>query len=571
MLDKLKKLLQTVPIKQIGSKIKKDKELYSWLISVTIHLTQKPSISERVYVVVNSINSDLCEKGNKLKFKGLKQGFGFCGKSSICQCARESISKKVSESKNNYNNEKKTEINEKRIETNLKKYGVENAGQLSQSKQKHKDFYSNEELVSTQVKKQQQTLLDRYGVKNPAHIPGISKRKKETNLKKYGVENISQTSMSRQRTSKLSKQTWKNRKESNLDYNKLVKKYKEKCYVEFITSSDSYKGSVGAHYYDFKCLKCNTEFKNYIYCGHLPICKKCNPTIYKFKSNEENEIFNFLLSTGIEVEQRNRTLIYPSELDIVSHDKKIAIEYCGIYWHSELSHNKTSQYHLDKLKKCQEHGYKLITIFSDEWVYKKNIVKDKLLTTFGVSSNNRINARECEIKIIDNKLSKLFYESYHIQGSANGLINLGLYYNNDLVSCMTFCKQRAFISSIKQDNTYELLRYASSNIVRGGAGKLLKYFEKETKPRKIISYADARWSTGQLYNTLGFNCTNVLNPGYWYTNDYSNRLHRFNFTKSKLVKQGNDPALTEWEIMQKLGYDRIWDCGQYRFEKNYAY
>ena len=23
---------------------------------------------------------------------------------------------------------------------------------------------------------------------------------------------------------------------------------------------------------------------------------------------------------------------------------------------------------------------------------------------------------------------------------------------------------------------------------------------------------------------------------------------------------------TEWQIMQELGYDRIWDCGKYRYE-----
>lgn len=34
------------------------------------------------------------------------------------------------------------------------------------------------------------------------------------------------------------------------------------------------------------------------------------------------------------------------------------------------------------------------------------------------------------------------------------------------------------------------------------------------------------------------------------------------FQKHKLVKLGCDSLLTEWEIMQNLGYDRIWDCGQ---------
>lgn len=564
----IEKIYNEYGSKHFSTQIKKNTELHQFILDQTKEY-QNLTLSQRCFVAFNNV-SPICElSNNKKRWISFDKGFGYCGITSQCQCAMNSVSEKVKKTKSQYSKETIENINNKRRKTNLKKYGVENAGQTAHSKQRHTEFYSNTELVSKQIEKQQQTLLDRYGVTNPAYITDINDKKKETNLKRYGVENISQTVQSRLRSSKVSKESWKKRKEASFDYFKLIKKYEEVCHVKFLTSKEEYKGTVGAHYYDFQCMVCSTEFKSYIYCGHLPICKKCHPTIFKFKSNEENEIVNFLTSNGIEIEQRNRTLIYPYELDIVSHAKKIAIEYCGIYWHSELSHNKTSEYHLNKLKACEEKGYKLITIFSDEWVYKKNIVKDKLLTIFGKSYSKKINARDCEIKIIDNKLSKVFYESYHIQGFSKGIINIGLYYNNDLVACMTFCNQRDFIKSIKESNTYELLRYASSSIIRGGAGKLLKYFEKTVHPRKIISYADARWSTGQLYTTLGFICNNNLHPGYWYTRDYSTRLHRFNFTKSKLVKNGNSKDLTEWEIMQKLGYDRIWDCGQYRFEKVY--
>ena len=29
-----------------------------------------------------------------------------------------------------------------------------------------------------------------------------------------------------------------------------------------------------------------------------------------------------------------------------------------------------------------------------------------------------------------------------------------------------------------------------------------------------------------------------------------------------------DSSLTEWELMKKLGFNRIWDCGNMRFELN---
>lgn len=43
------------------------------------------------------------------------------------------------------------------------------------------------------------------------------------------------------------------------------------------------------------------------------------------------------------------------------------------------------------------------------------------------------------------------------------------------------------------------------------------------------------------------------------------REHRYNFTKSRLVEAGASDESTEWEIMQNLGYDRIWDCGHQKY------
>lgn len=43
------------------------------------------------------------------------------------------------------------------------------------------------------------------------------------------------------------------------------------------------------------------------------------------------------------------------------------------------------------------------------------------------------------------------------------------------------------------------------------------------------------------------------------------------YLRRQFLKQNNQPwhysffELIEWEIMQKLGYDRIWDCGKFKF------
>ena len=106
------------------------------------------------------------------------------------------------------------------------------------------------------------------------------------------------------------------------------------------------------------------------------------------------------------------------------------------------------------------------------------------------------------------------------------------------------------------------------NVV-GIAGKLLSYFINKYIPTKIISYADKRWSRGDLYEKIGFKKVSDGSPNYWYIDKkYLHRIHRFNFRKSELHGKVKtfDPMLSEWGNMQNNGYDRIWDCGNLKYE-----
>jgi hypothetical protein len=74
--------------------------------------------------------------------------------------------------------------------------------------------------------------------------------------------------------------------------------------------------------------------------------------------------------------------------------------------------------------------------------------------------------------------------------------------------------------------------------VRGGLGKLLKYYIKNhSEISEIISYSDNRWSSGNIYRTLGFELNNIGKPSYFYfrPNEFV-RYHRFNYTKKKAMQ-----------------------------------
>jgi hypothetical protein len=254
------------------------------------------------------------------------------------------------------------------------------------------------------------------------------------------------------------------------------------------------------------------------------------------------------------------SIISPNQLDIYIPSKKLAIEFNGLYWHNELHVDKN--YHLNKTELCEKLGIQLIHIFEDEWLYKEDIVKSRLRNILGLTEN-KIFGRKCIIKEITPKESKEFLNKNHIQGSVNSKIKLGLYYEGELVSLMSF----NHIRNNSNDNSYDLVRFCNklnTNII-GGADKLLKYFINNYKPKQIISYADRRWSQGNLYEKLGFNFIHYSKPNYFYIIG-KNRKHKSNFKYKLLVKQGFDKNKKEHQIMIDRGIYRIYDCGVKKYE-----
>lgn len=341
---------------------------------------------------------------------------------------------------------------------------------------------------------------------------------------------------------KLKKITESHLKTHNLNTESYRLKYKE----EVLSSLDNIE-------------KCKLLYENNR--DKINIKTKC--------SKAESEIYNHILTIDENTKSSVKNIISPYELDIYSEKYKIAIEYNGLAYHSEKFGNKKTNYHLNKTKMCEEKGIRLIHIFEDEWVFKKDIVISKLNTLF-LNNTESIGARKCDIKIISTEQKNNFLDSNHIQGSDKSLYKIGLYYSEELVAVMTFCKPRVFMGTNQiKEGCFELSRYATSKNIVGGASKLLKYFINNYKPTQIISYADRRWSTNigdTMYDKIGFTKDRVNKPNYWYLKSYKVRYHRFNFTKNNIVKKLNgNPDKTEVQNMFDLGYDRIWDCGTIKY------
>lgn len=292
-------------------------------------------------------------------------------------------------------------------------------------------------------------------------------------------------------------------------------------------------------------------------------CPSCSHTI----SKSEQEIYNFINEKyEHEVLHNVRGILSDNkELDIYIPDKKIAIEYDGMLWHSE-KYTDDKNYHLNKLEECNKLGIKLINVFENEYLSNKELVLKKISYILGTSHlKEKIMARKCIVKEITKDVAEEFLDKNHIQGFVGSTIYLGLFYNDKLMSVMTFLRKR------KGEDKWELTRFASDNdyIVNGGSGKLLHYFIKQNDPSEVSSFADRRWTMDKysnLYTKLGFKLDNILKPDYHYTNGQKSFIHKFNFRKQILHRKYGLPlCMTEHEMSQKLGYNRIWNCGLFKY------
>ena len=250
----------------------------------------------------------------------------------------------------------------------------------------------------------------------------------------------------------------------------------------------------------------------------------------------------------------NKSILNGKEIDLYDEEKKIGIEFNGNFWHNEYGKNKN--YHQQKSLLAEEKGIFIYHIFEYEWIEKKDKIINQLNNLLGLNQE-KIYARKCIIKEVDNESKRIFLEENHLQGNDSSSIKLGLYYNNELVSLMTFVKPR-----FNKKYQYELSRFCSKNNcnVIGGASKLFKYFIEKYNPQSIISYSNIAHTKGKLYETLGFELDSISDPNYVWCNNGHDILTRYQCQKHKLLKQGFK-GNTEVEIMHNNGFYRIFDCG----------
>lgn len=323
-----------------------------------------------------------------------------------------------------------------------------------------------------------------------------------------------------------------------------------------------------------RCKKCGEETVVRMNNGRLNtlnhnslLCKHCEN--FNGTSKAEKDIVEFIrtIAPGENIVENDRIVLNPKELDIYIPERKLAFEYDGLHWHCDKDGD--AKKHLRKTLDCEARGIHLVHLFENEWKEKQDIVKSRIRNLLG-SYDKTIYARACSVKEVPSRESLEFQWKNHIQGGVNSKVNLGLYYEDELVSLMTFSKPR-----FSKKYEWELVRFCNklNHHIPGAASRLLKHFERTYHPKSIVSYADRRWSMkseSTLYNKLGFSLVSESSSNYWYVKG-GELFNRIQFQKHKLegLLDKFDKSKSEWQNMQDNGYDRIFDCGNLVFVKSH--
>jgi very-short-patch-repair endonuclease len=455
---------------------------------------------------------------------------------------------------------------EKNRKTKKENHGDENYNNRDKALNTTRELYGVDHALKKEEfkNKQKETNLGLYGVEYPLQNKSILKKAQETNIKLYGFNSPSKNEEVKNKI----RQSWYEKFDDSIVFEKM-----KQMNIEILGEYKGLRIKNIYNEYKFLCHSCSNTYMGTFSNNIPPICRVC----YPITANNKYQIdfANILRDVGVDFVENTKQVIKPYELDFYFPVNKLAVELNGNYYHSEIGGEKSKDYHLKKTVLCNEKNINLLHFFEDEILFKKDIIISMLKNKLGITEN-KIFARSCEIKEVGKKEKADFLDKNHIQGNSKDKVRIGLYYENNLVAVMTFGKLRKSMGNKEEsENFYELVRFCSllNHNVIGSFSKLLNYFTKKYAPKKIVTFADCRLSglnhENTIYSKNGFKYTNTIKPRYWYfqKGNYFKRYHRFKFNKKSLLKFLDRPELSEWQIAQLLGMDRIWDCGNLRFEK----
>lgn len=457
----------------------------------------------------------------------------------------------------------------KRKATNVERHGVEVPVQSADIREK-----------------MQATMIERHGVAFAAQSPLMQAKRAEDNLAKHGINSPSPFAVAV--TQKKVKETISARYNCENPMGNAVLAHKagdgkrRHAYSQLtnvdrvgnvtpLFTEDEYKGvrDLDNKYlpfqYPWECLDCGTQFQDGLECDsntgvNKPRCPKCYPKKKSYGEHVILQIVKDAVPEGIEVLEGDRNLLNGFEVDILVPDLKLAIEYNGIYWHSEYAGGKGMEYHQNKLERLKELGYRLIYVWEDE-LYKLETTISRTIEE-ACGAGHRIDASKCSYKTLVGSDDAVDY--YHREGTLGSRVTNHVLTQGGQPVCIMQLSHRP--SKKKGQAGKSVLRYTALNgyNVKEGFTTLFNHATKLTKGDRVYqAELDPSFDDTAMYEAVGFELVEEKKEQQWYLMkpyQFSRRLSRVEFTeRAKLIDDTlrNDTWLTETRLA-KLGADRVW-------------
>jgi hypothetical protein len=276
-------------------------------------------------------------------------------------------------------------------------------------------------------------------------------------------------------------------------------------------------------------------------------------------STVEGEVFEFVQSICPDAIRNNYGLLGGRfELDIFIPSMNIGIEYNGLAWHSERT-GRPVGYHQNKSSIAASLGVRLIHIWSDEWLGRKEVVKAYLSRLLGVKPERELFARKCDLVATTGAEQRAFLESNHIQGFASG-DGFALSRDGEVLAVA--------LIKINRNKERELVRlcFKIGVEIHGGFEKLMAQFKGD-----IVSFCDTAKFDGSGYLRAGWVDVGQSHMQiYWVNKNCDKRINRANFSKADWLKSVTEAGLdgagkSEVELAAMLGFHRMGGCKLLKF------
>ena len=548
----IKDYLDNYTMKGFMIKLRYNPDLKTQIINESKFLPDEASIPERLWYIRNSLfEPQLCPYCKSKRRKFIKANRGLYNTCGSPECLKKLQSKPMTE-------ETKEKMRSTFKKNSLEKYGVDHPMKdkatchriMEAYKEKHGTYPINSEKAK---RNRIRSMLEKYGT---------------TDMLSIGIDKIygSRKNLAASRIDLMRNVTIEDRRK------KIIQKIKNLKHYELI--------SLDTKNVNIKCKRCGTNFTidrqvmNYKIRIGKGLCRYCDYKDNTFRSSGEKEVSDSirLLYDG---EIKNNVRFGNHEVDIYIPDKRIAIDFNGLYWHTEQF--KEKNYHWMKKHEIEAYNLNFIQIWQDDWEnpVKQQIILSRIQSKLGLSK--KIYARDTKFSEIDGTAYKKFCDENHLQGHAKASFKFGLLLGSELVEVISFDHPRHAISRTSKDTlgSYELIRLCTKSgyEVVGGFSKLMKHAQEAIPDMKHVkSFIDLDWSSLEMsgYEKVGFKKIRWTDPNYWWCVD-GIRMNRLKFTKKNLMKMfpETDMKKSESEIMHDHDWWRIYGSGNLLMEIKY--